>query len=102
MTKQEAFELVKTKAAELCDAIGVLASMHTAGRLGLEEWRENIFETAREIYVQNMAETEQDEVVHLDPREIPNMGPDWPTSAPTDPSVSGASWRSPAWDDTTG
>ena len=44
---------------------------------------------------------EADRMVHTDPRETPDMGPGWP--APPDqhaaPKVTGASWRSPAWDD---
>jgi hypothetical protein len=46
---------------------------------------------------------EQGEDVHLDPREIPDMGPGWPKSADrsASQSVSGASWRSPEWDATT-
>lgn len=45
---------------------------------------------------------EHDRTVHLDPRETPDMGPDWPAKAETrvSPKVTGASWRSPAWDDT--
>lgn len=41
--------------------------------------------------------------VHLDPREVPDMGPGWPKSAEADtPSkVEGASWRSPEWDRST-
>jgi hypothetical protein len=49
MTKQEAFELVKTKADELYDAITVLAGLHTTGCVGLAEWKEDIFETLEEI-----------------------------------------------------
>ena len=47
---------------------------------------------------------EADEMVHLDPREVPKMGRDFrERSAPAaTPPVTGASWRSPAWDSDAG
>lgn len=49
MTKQEALELVRTKAKDLSKAITVLAGLHTTGSVGLSEWKERIFETIEEI-----------------------------------------------------
>ena len=43
---------------------------------------------------------EEEGTVHLDPREVPDMGKDWPAadSPAATPPVSGSSWRSPEWD----
>ncbi len=41
-----------------------------------------------------------DEMVRLDPREVPDMGARWParTDQTAEPPATGSSWRSPAWD----
>jgi hypothetical protein len=43
---------------------------------------------------------EADAIVRLTPGETPDMGRGWPGNAETGaaPRVTGASWRSPAWD----
>jgi len=37
----------------------------------------------------------------IDPREVPDMGPTWPSNSERSviPPATGSSWRSPAWDD---
>lgn len=44
---------------------------------------------------------EADTEVRLSPLETPDMGAEWPANAErdADPRATGASWRSPAWDD---
>lgn len=46
---------------------------------------------------------EPETVVRLDPREVPDLGPDRPAKADRSvtPKAVGASWRSAAWDDGT-
>ena len=58
MTKDEALELVKTKAHELYEAIGVLGSLHSTGNVGLNEWKESLFEVIEELETELLEEDE--------------------------------------------
>lgn len=74
---------------------GVMEELHVVSGEGDAGTMKKVLKLA------DVVAAEDDRTISLDPREVPDLGPSRPGSSAraAAPPVSGASWRSAAWDD---